>query len=110
MTYEGNMKIGFLGGVKSGKVTNVAEDYNAEKLKWMVKAETNRYIPLRREGSQREIFTPGVVEVEDYHLLILKKDKVLKFFYVLKGMTSDEIRDLLITHWDNSDILGYDFD
>ena len=104
------MKIGFLGGVKSGKVTGAADDYYAEKLKWMVKVETNKHIPLKREGSQREIFTPGVVEVEDYHLLILKKDKVLKFFYVLKGMAGDEIRDLLITHRDNSDILGYDFD
>lgn len=110
MIYEENMKIGFLGGVKSGKATSAADDYYAEKLKWMVKAQTNKHIPLKREGSQREIFTPGVVEVEDYQLLILKKDKVLKFFYVLKGMTSDEIRDLLITHWDNSDILGYDFD
>jgi hypothetical protein len=110
MIYEGNMRIGFLGGVKSGKTTDVANDYNSEKLKWMYKAETNRHIPLKREGFQREIFTPGVVEFDEYNLLILKKDKTLKFFYVLKGMTSDEIRDLLITHWDNSDILGYDFD
>lgn len=105
------MKIGFLGGVKSGKVmTNVAEDYNAEKLRWAVKTDSNRHIPKINTGSQKQIFTPGVVETDDYSLLILKKDKTLKFFYVLNGMGRLEIEDQLIEHWDKSDILGYDFD
>ena len=105
------MKIGYLGGVKSGQVAiNVAEEHNSDKLRWAVKTDTNRYIPNINIGSQRQVFTPGVVETDDYSLLILKKNKTLKFFYVLNGMEQQEVEDQLTEHWGNSDILGYDFD
>lgn len=110
MNYEENMRIGFLGGVKSGKTTESAIDYNADRLRWMIQAETNKPVPIKQAEPQREIFRPGYVEYDEYNLLILKKDDTLKFFYVLKGMGRENIKELLLTHWDNSDILGYDFD
>ena len=104
------MKIGFLGGVKSGKTIEAANDYNFEKLKWMFKVASNRSLAIQQGQFQTEISRQATVKYDEYNLLILKKNKTLKFFYVLKEMSVSEIKELLNSNWDKSDILGYDFD
>lgn len=107
MIYEENMKIGFLGGVKAGKFNSCIEDQYHANLKWLITTDKPR---SDRGGFQREVRTSMAPEFVNYNLMILKKDGVMKFFYVLEGMSRDEIKMQVEEHWDKSDILGYEFD
>lgn len=108
MIYEGNMKIGFLGGRKAGSNrSGVAEDYESKNLPWEVKTDK----PQERSGGfQRTISISTGRDCVYYDLMIMKKNGTMKFFYVLRGMEKNEIESQLNEHWDKSDTLGYDFD
>jgi hypothetical protein len=108
MIYEGNMRIGFLGGHKAGSNRGgVAEDYESKNLPWEIKTEKPREIT---SGFQNTISFSIGRDYVYYNLMIMKKNGIMKFFYVLKGMDKDEIESQLNKYWDESDILGYDFD
>lgn len=102
------MKIGFLGGHKAGsRKSNVAEGYNAKDLPWEIQTED----PNQNTGGfQRTINVSLGREYIHYDLMIMKKNKTLKFFYVLRNMTRDEVENQLNKFWENSDVLGYEFD
>ncbi|QOW45530.1 MULTISPECIES: hypothetical protein [Acinetobacter] len=102
------MKIGFIGGFRDRQNRhNVAEDYYSKELDWQVRVEKPRQ---KQSGFQRTITITTEREMDIYNLMILKKSGELKFFYVLEGMNKDEIKSRIDTYWDNSDMLGYDFD
>lgn len=101
------MRIGYLGGHKAGKTrVNSAEDFYSKDLEWEVNFEN----PRRPSDSFQEIssFLTDNDWVK-YQLTIFKKDGVMKFFYILEGMSKDEIESQMIKYWDNSDIFGSDF-
>lgn len=106
MIYEENMKIGFLGGTRSGKSKSyIADQCSRGDLKWLIFLNK----PFSN-GFQSEIKTSMAPEFIKYKLMILKKDGAMKFFYILDGMGRDEIKTQIELYWDKSDILGYDFD
>lgn len=102
------MKIGFLGGHKTGtSKSNIAEDYHSKDLEWEIKTEK----PWQNTSSFQGTISISIGrDYIYYNLMILKKEGVMKFFYVLEGMSKEEIQSQIKEHWDKSDILGYDFD
>lgn len=107
---RGNMKIGYIGGGQQGKSTDQVNcHYKAQELDWLKRFEVVDQNQHMRTNSFQSSF---VLErkYELYKLSILKKEGVMKFFYVLEDMGKEEIQAQLDEHWGKSDILGYDFD
>ena len=101
------MNIGFIGGVQHKKTRVVIKGYFDKDLKWEYQAARPPKPPEIKGGT----FTYSLDnEFDIYELKILKKGGELKFFYVLSGLTKDEIRDYLDECWDLSSSEGYDFD
>ncbi len=49
-------------------------------------------------------------EYDYYNLLILRKNKEAKLFYVLTTMDKEDIADKINEYWEYSTSVGYDFD
>ncbi len=49
-------------------------------------------------------------EYDYYNLLILRKNKEAKLFYVLTTMGKDDIASKIHEYWESSTSVGYDFD
>ncbi|MCB2302131.1 hypothetical protein LGR50_05255, partial [Acinetobacter baumannii] len=45
-----------------------------------------------------------------YNLLILRKNKEAKLFYVLTTMDKEDIANKINEYWEHSTSVGYDFD
>lgn len=102
------MKIGFIGGHKAGSNRGgVAEDYESKNLPWEIKTDKPQEI---KSGFPNTISISIGREYVVYNLMIMKKNGIMKFFYVLKDMDKEEIESQLKEYWDKSDILGFDFD
>ncbi|PIL61352.1 hypothetical protein B4N90_19880, partial [Acinetobacter baumannii] len=52
----------------------------------------------------------NVPEYDYYNLLILRKNKEAKLFYVLTTMDKEDIADKINEYWEYSTSVGYDFD
>lgn len=95
------MKIGFIGGANDGIVINAANGIDTYKLEWHYKAEKHCQEPsLGLNGP----------EYDYYNLLILRKNKEAKLFYVLTTMDKEAIADKINDYWEHSTSVGYDFD
>jgi hypothetical protein len=110
MIYEGNMKIGYIGGNQKGESTyQVDSHYKSQELDWLKRVDvTNQNQHARMNSFQTSLNYEKKYEL--YKLSILKKDGVMKFFYVLEGLSREEIQSQIEEHWDKSDTIGYDFD
>lgn len=101
------MKIGYIGGVKHKNNREVITGYHNKDLKWEVQAERPPKPPTTNGGTVTYFMDR---EFDIYELKILKKGGELKFFYVLSGLTKEEIREHLDECWDLSTSEGFDFD
>jgi hypothetical protein len=102
------MRIGFIGGHKAGSNRGgVAEDYESKKLPWEIKTDKPQEIT---RGFQNTVSISIGRDYVVYNLMIMKKNGIMKFFYVLKDMDKEEVERQLKEYWEKSDILGYDFD
>ena len=102
------MRIGFIGGHKAGSNRRgVAEDYDSKNLPWEI--QTDKPQETTR-GFQKTVSISIGKDYVVYNLMIMKKNGIMKFFYVLKDMDKEEIESQLKEYWEKSDILGYDFD
>ncbi|MEG8242360.1 hypothetical protein MKS77_09270 [Acinetobacter baumannii] len=96
------MKIGFIGGANDGIVINAANGIDTYKLEWHYKAE-------KHYEEQPSLGLNGP-EYDYYNLLILRKNKEAKLFYVLTTMDKEDIADKINEYWEYSTSVGYDFD
>ncbi|HJP47973.1 hypothetical protein [Acinetobacter venetianus] len=106
------MKIGYIGGVNNGKFFENFDGYESYKLNWHIQIEDiKKTLAKWNEDMTDDVLMGVVAKVYDsYNLLILNKNNEKKLFYVLDGMTKDEILEVLADHWCNADIIGYDCD
>ncbi|EHU1825620.1 hypothetical protein LV41_00850 [Acinetobacter baumannii] len=88
------MKIGFIGGANDG--------IDTYKLEWHYKAE--------KHCEEQPSLGLNGPEYDYYNLLILRKNKEAKLFYVLTTMDKEDIADKINEYWEYSTSVGYDFD
>lgn len=97
------MKIGFIGGANDGIVINAANGIDGRvKLEWHYKAE--------KHCEEQPSLGLNGPEYDYYNLLILRKNKEAKLFYVLTTMDKEDIADKINEYWEYSTSVGYDFD
>ncbi len=77
------MKIGFIGGANDGIVINAANGIDTYKLEWHYKAE--------KHCEEQPSLGLNGPEYDYYNLLILRKNKEAKLFYVLTTMDKEDI-------------------
>lgn len=46
---------------------------------------------------------------EEYFLKFIKRDNLIKIFYVFQELSVDEIKELSTQYWDKTYTIGYDF-
>ncbi|AQZ82136.1 hypothetical protein Acal01_00911 [Acinetobacter calcoaceticus] len=103
------MKIGFIGGANDGIVINAADGLDTYKLEWHYKAEKHCETQINEGEWQPNLGLNGP-EYDYYNLLILRKNKEAKLFYVLTSMEKEEIATKINEYWEYSTSVGYDFD
>ncbi len=96
------MKIGFIGGANDGIVINAANGIDTYKLEGHYKAE--------KHCEEQPSLGLNGPEYDYYNLLILRKNKEAKLFYVLTTMDKEAIADKINEYWEHSTSVGYDFD
>ncbi len=96
------MKIGFIGGANDGIVINAANGIDTYKLEWHYKAE--------KHCEEQPSLGLNGPEYDYYNLLILRKNKEAKLFYVLTTMDKEDIADKINEYWEYYNSVGYDFD
>ncbi|OTG66583.1 hypothetical protein [Acinetobacter silvestris] len=99
------MRVAFIGGGTSGDVEQSKEPM------WQVERENTRKMQVLMEYRLSHGIPLGNYDViETYNLMVMKINKEFKIFYVLEGMSKDDILEHLYSCWDKSDTIGYDFD
>ncbi|HCD62530.1 MAG TPA: hypothetical protein DEQ53_10485, partial [Acinetobacter nosocomialis] len=83
-------------------VINVANGIDTYKLEWHYKAE--------KHCEEQPSLGLNGPEYDYYNLLILRKNKEAKLFYVLTTMDKEAIADKINEYWEHSTSVGYDFD
>ncbi len=79
------------------------------KLEWHYKAEKHCETQINEGEWQPNLGLNGP-EYDYYNLLILRKNKEAKLFYVLTSMEKEEIATKINEYWEYSTSVGYDFD
>ncbi|MFU0429380.1 hypothetical protein, partial [Acinetobacter baumannii] len=92
------MKIGFIGGANDGIVINAANGIDTYKLEWHYKAE--------KHCEEQPSLGLNGPEYDYYNLLILRKNKEAKLFYVLTTMGKEDIADKINENWEYSTSVG----
>ena len=106
------MKIAYLGGFKDGEVLLLpVELSDPVQLTWLIqhddieKAEQDL-----TDHSQRDFAVTLKKCVVTYHLMVLKRNKETRLFYVEEGLSKEKILERMNHHWNKSDTVGFDFD
>ncbi|WP_436873095.1 hypothetical protein [Acinetobacter haemolyticus] len=109
---EKNMKIAYLGGFKDGEVLTVPIDHGDPlQLNWLIQHEDiEKAEQDLTDHSQRDFAVTLKKCVVNYHLMMLKKSKETRFFYVEEGLSREKVSEQMNQHWNKSDTVGFDFE
>lgn len=107
------MKIGYIGGFKDGKTTEIFfERHKTIGPNWIVEHEDSKKKFQVMHNRLNSNFGKPINEDESivyYNLMMVRKNGETKYFYVIKNASKDEIELGVNSHWDKSSTIGYDF-
>lgn len=105
------MKVGFIGGLWDGIYNDFEFEGDQKNLPQIYKVENKE----KTHWKQHELIKQGKsidenkVE-EKYILMMLKRNRTFKYFYIFNELDRPEIQNLSAENWNLSDVFGYDFD
>ncbi|OTG81818.1 hypothetical protein B9T31_14940 [Acinetobacter sp. ANC 4558] len=104
------MKVGHIGGISDGQFIDLLYDRSRPLvMEWTHYVRNNDQISIVSTGLQR-IITENSPKFDLYKLILLKHNNEMKYFYIFKDFSMDQIREVLANYWDLSDVVGYDLD
>ncbi|RLZ09393.1 hypothetical protein EAH57_05675 [Acinetobacter sp. 2JN-4] len=106
------MKIAYLGGFKDGEVLVLPAELNDPvQLNWVIQHDDVRKAEQDLvDHSNRDFTLTMKKSLINYNLMLLKKDKETRLFYVEEGLSKVKILERLNEHWKKSQLIGFDFD
>ncbi|ENU30104.1 hypothetical protein MMO38_07150 [Acinetobacter sp. NIPH 1852] len=106
------MKIAYLGGFKDGEVLVVpVELSDPVQLNWVIQHDDVRKAEQDLvDHSNRDFTLTMKKNLINYHLMLLKKDKETRLFYVEEDLSKVKISERMNEHWEKSHLVGFDFD
>lgn len=106
------MKIAYLGGFKDGEVLLVPIELgDPVQLNWVIQHDDVKKAEQDLVGHSNRDFTLTMKKsLINYNLMLLKKDKETRLFYVEEGLSKVKILERLNEHWKKSQLVGFDFD
>ncbi|QER39841.1 hypothetical protein F2A31_08970 [Acinetobacter suaedae] len=106
------MKIAYLGGFKDGEILTLPIEFgDPVQLEWIIQHEDiEKAEQDLTDHSQRDFAVTLKKCVVNYRLMILKRSKEMRFFYVEDGLSKERVFEHMNQHWNKSDTVGFDFD
>lgn len=109
------MKIGYVGGKLDGCMCEPEFCSNENSLGSTVRHEDEerthwKAVELIKQGVKNNDAQKLGKQYDTYRLMILRKNGVAKLFYVLDGLTREQVKENIEENWIVSDPVGYDFD
>ncbi|WP_109440348.1 hypothetical protein [Acinetobacter haemolyticus] len=106
------MRIAYLGGFKAGEVLTLPSEHgDPVQLEWMTRYEDKEKAEQDlTDHSQRDFAVTLKKCVVNYRLMVLKRNKEMRLFYVEDGLSKEKTFEQMNHYWNKSDTVGFDFD